>query len=101
MTAKTLDGVIRERAHRELRKKIEDRFDFTDLIPHLQWVKLPDNWKTASGHNADMGDVIRAVTEELYAYLKGPAGDDAVANFIARVDGMQSELDELRTEVQG
>lgn len=62
---------------------------------------LDDDLKSTSRNRVlDGGDIVVALKNGIFDYMKDKIGEEAVTKFIAKIDGLQGEIDELRSSVE-
>lgn len=105
MDIRTIDEQIREKAKGKLERRINEALGGLtsgpgSIIDFPQCVKFT-YWRDASGNYGVTGQtMIRALKDGIYHHLEERVADAAVAAFLAKVDGIQSQLDELRETVE-
>lgn len=95
-TVTTLDDRIRRQAARDLTNKIDDALTPICRLTsgHVIWTEMQ-----ATGYTQlSVSQALEHIKKAIFDFQRTAAENKAVSEFIAKVDGLQSQLDELRGE---
>lgn len=96
MDAKTLDQRIRDRASEQLHREIDSAvYDIKKMAGEHRWLPVIN---LAGGVRVD--DVLDWINKTIFEAMNPKRQGDAIAEFIAKVDGLQSQVEELRESVE-
>ena len=104
-TTETLDAVIRKRAIDKYEEEQKKRYSLAALDRSIKFgdnrfidVQLPE-WMREPDRVINVSELIQLIVASIIARRSQQIGDDAVKEFMDKVDKLQSEIAELQASV--
>lgn len=103
MTTETLESRIREKARKELESEISNAFHKVEKLANFTHVIETDlvNSNLTAGTPYMVHELVDAIKRALLKRRSPSREEAAVSDFLAKVESLQGEIEQLRAEVSG
>ena len=94
---KSLEERIREKARKTLKDNIDTAAQSLALFTHFGYSVEVPSLLNDNGKPVQVWEALAAVKERIFKELVAKYEDEAIAEFVAKVDELQTQVDELKS----